>query len=192
MNLHVRNEAIHVRSLDAGSPGDSHDCCAVRRFSVSPALEGRGTMSVGRQWVRRLGLLAAGMVVQVPGLVGVGVSGASAANTASYSAALSINSNCVADVTATWNDLNVKGIKVTVRDLTDTSASYTSPMQSVSGRSGTQSTAIALQLTPVSTPLTNHDLAAIANYYNAQNKLVAQANSNSVNAPCYLGSVVVL
>jgi hypothetical protein len=30
-------------------------------------------MSVGRQWVRRLGLLlAAGMVVQAPALVGVG------------------------------------------------------------------------------------------------------------------------
>ena len=185
MNPQVRN--------DAGSPGDSHDCCAVRRFLVSPALEGRRTMGVGRRWVRRLALLlAAGMVVQVPALVGVRVSGANATSQPSYSAALSINSNCVADVTATWDNLNVKGIKVTVRDLTDTSASYTSPMQSVSGRSGTQSDTITLQLTPLSTQLTDHYFAAIVDFYSAQNNLVAQANSNYVNAPCYLGSVVVL
>jgi hypothetical protein len=148
-------------------------------------------MSVGRQWVRRLGLLlAAGMIVQVPGLVGVGVSGANAAHPQpSYSAALSINSNCVADVTATWNDLKVVGITFTVRDLTDTSQSYTSPMRSVSGKSGSQSDTTTLQLTPISTTLTNHSFAAIASYYNAQNNLVAQANSNYMDAPCYLGTL---
>jgi hypothetical protein len=160
----------------------------------SPALAGRRTMSVGRPWVRRLGLLlAAGMVVQVPGLVGVGVSGASAAPPKpSYSTALSIDGNCVATVTSTWNDAKVAGITVTVRDLSNTSASYTSSMQSVSGRSGSQSYTTTLNLTPISTPLTNHSFAAITNYYNAQNNLVAQENSNDVDAPCYLGTLGVV
>jgi hypothetical protein len=78
-------------------------------------------MSIGRQWVRRLGLLlAAGLVVQVPGLVGVGVSGVNAAApTPSYHATLvSINSNCVATVTATWSDAKLQSVQFYVQDLT--------------------------------------------------------------------------
>jgi hypothetical protein len=151
-------------------------------------------MSVGRQRVRRLGLLlTAGMVVQVPALVGVEVSRANAnAPQPTYSVALSINSNCVADVTATWNNTSVKGITFIVRDLSDTSASSTSPMQSVSGRSGTQNDSMTLQLTPLSTQFTNHWFHAIADFYDAHNNVLKQAYSNPVDAPCHFGTLGVV
>ena len=187
MNPHLRNEARHVRSLDAGSPGDSHDCCAVRRFLVSLALEGRGTMSAGRQWVRWLGLLlAAGMVAQVPGLGGIGVSGASAA-TGTYQATLSIDSHCVATVTATYTNPKPQSLQLSVNDLT-TSQTNGPVNKPVSGNPGTVSESFQMQLNLLPLGATNHDFNAIVWFYTGSSAY--QRYTNSVNAPCYWGQLV--
>jgi hypothetical protein len=187
MNPHVRNEAGHVRSLDAGSPGDSHDCCAVRRFSVSPVLEGRRTMSVGRRWVRRLALLlAAGMVVQVPALVGVRVSGASAA-TGTYQATLSIDSHCVATVTATYTNPKPQSLQLSVNDLT-TSQTNGPANKPVSGNPGTVSESFQMQLNLLPLGATNHNFNAVVWFYTGSSSY--QRYTNSVNAPCYWGRMV--
>ena len=159
----------------------------VRRFLESPALEGRGTMSAGRQWVRRLGLLAAGVVVQVPGLVGAGVSGASAA-TGTYQATLSINnSTCVATVTATYTNPKPQSLQFNVNDLT--SGQTDGPVnEPVSGNPGTvsQSFQTHLNLLPVSA--TDHAFNAIVWFYSGNSAV--QRYTNSVNAPCYWGQLV--
>ena len=157
---------------------------AVRRFLVSPALEGRGTMSVGRQWVRWLALLlAAGMVVEVPALVGVGASGASAARpTPSYSVNLSINpSTCVATVTASWNNAKVNSVLLTVTDLNYTSAPDNAQV-SVSGKTGTVSHTFNLNKKPIGTDPFNAQ-ASFTTPQGAQ----GPNPSSSVDAPCYLG-----
>jgi hypothetical protein len=141
-------------------------------------------MSVGRQWECWLALLlAAGMVVQVPALVGIGVSGASAAPpTPSYSVTVSINpSTCVATATATWSGATVKSIYFTVTDLTYTSAPANAS-QSVSGHSGTASHALPLNKKPLGTDPFN----AQASFTTPQGTKGATPSS-SVDAPCYLG-----
>jgi hypothetical protein len=147
-------------------------------------------MSAGRQWVRRLALLlAAGLVVQVPGLVGVGVSGASAA-TATYTATLSIdNSTCVTTVTARWSGSGAKpqSLQFNVNDLT---TGYTDgPVNApVSGNPGTVSQSFQTQLALLPLGATNHDFNAIVWFYSGNSS--SQIYTNSVNAPCYLGRVV--
>jgi hypothetical protein len=149
-------------------------------------------MSVGRQWVRWLGLLlAAGLVVQVPGLVGIGVSGASA-NNASYSVQLSIDpSTCVATVTATWSGTKPQEVQFNVDDLTTlvTDNATDSSLVSVSGNPGTLSHRFTLNKKPIGTDSFN----ASASFYGAQNNW-AQAYSKppSVDAPCYLGTLGVV
>jgi phospholipase C len=145
-------------------------------------------MSVGRQWVRRLGLLlAAGMVVQVPGLVGVGVSGASAAN-ASYTATLSqIGSNCVASVTATWSNTKPQSVQFQVNDLT-TDASTNPQTLSVSGNSRSLSYSVQLKSLPAGT-VTRHSFNAIVNFYGGNSSPPPQKFTNSQDAPCYLGQL---
>jgi hypothetical protein len=156
---------------------------AVRRFLVSPALEGRRTMSVGRQWVRRLGLLlAASMVVQVPALVGVGVSGASAASpTPSYQATLSI-SNCVATVAATWSNAKVQSVYFQLNQFEPVNAS-TSGQTPVRGKSGTLSY-VFNKLNPL--PGSNNSFNAIVDFYGSGNSLLKQVHTNDAHAPCYL------
>ena len=141
-------------------------------------------MSVGRQWVRRLGLLlAAGMVVQVPWLVGVGVSGASAA-TGTYQATLSINSTCVATVTATYTNPKPQSLQFNVNDLT--SGQTDGPVnEPVSGNPGTvsQSFQTHLNLLPVSA--TDHAFNAIVWFRSGNSS--SQIYTNSLDAPCYWG-----
>ena len=143
-------------------------------------------MSVGRQWVRRLGLLlAAGMVVQVPGLVGVGVRGASAASpTPSYQATLSIDGNCVATVTVTWNYVKPQSVQFQLNDF-DTDAS-TSWQTSVSGKAGSLSHSFKLNPLPAS-PVTQHSFNAIVDFYGSGNSLLKQIYANDYHAPCYWG-----
>jgi hypothetical protein len=154
-------------------------------------------MSVGRPWVRRLALLlAAGLVVQVPGLVGVGVSGASAAApTPSYSVQLSIDPNtCVATVTATWSGAKVNSIDLTVTDLTNTSTPANA-QESVSGHSGTVSYPFPLNPLPAGT-VTNsvdpHYFNAAASFNSAQNLTAGATTNYTVEAPCYLGTLGVV
>ena len=144
-------------------------------------------MSVGRQWVRRLGLLlAAGMMVQVPGLVGVGVSGANAA-TGTYQATLSIDSNCVATVTATYTNPKPQSLQFNVNDLT--SGQTDGPVnEPVSGNPGTVSQSFQMQLNLLPLGATNHDFNAIVWFYSGNSS--SQLYTNSVNAPCYLGRLV--
>ena len=150
-------------------------------------------MSVGRQWVRRLGLLAAGMVVQVPTLVGVGVSGASAASpTPSYQATLSIDGNCVATVTVTWNDnTKLQSVQFYVQDLTTGETDPqrgTAPNEPVSGKTGKLSH--RFQLKPLLTgTVTQRSFDAWVNlFYNGNSSsLPPQIYTNSQDAPCYLG-----
>ena len=156
-------------------------------------------MSVGRQWVRRLGLLlAAGMVVQVPGLVGVGVRGTSAASpTPSYQATLSIDGNCVATVTVTWNyNTKLQSVQFYVRDLTtgETDPSPgTAPNEPVSGKKGMLGHPFKLkQLKPLpATPATQHSFDAFVDLFYSGNSssLPPQIWANSQNAPCYLGQL---
>jgi hypothetical protein len=129
------------------------------------------------------------MVVQVPGLVGVGVSGASAAaHTPSYTATLSsIDGNCVATVTATWSDVKLQSVQFQVNDLT-TGAS-TSWQTSVSGKAGTPSHSFQLNPLPAS-PVTQHSFNAVVDFYSGGNGLAKQIYTNSLDAPCYLGRVV--
>ena len=146
-------------------------------------------MSVGRQGVRRLGLLlAAGMVMQVPALVGVRVSGASAA-TGTYQATLSIDSNCVATLKATWENGSPKpqSLQFSVNDLT-TGQTDGPVNESVSGNPGTlsQSFQTHLNLLPIST--TDHSFNAIVWFYSGSSSV--QRYTNSVNAPCYWGRMV--
>jgi hypothetical protein len=144
-------------------------------------------MSVGRQWVRRLALLlAAGMVVQVPGLGAVGVSGASAA-AGTYQATLSIDSNCVATVTATWSNPKPQSLQFRVNDLT-TSQTDGPVNESVSGNPGTlsQSFQTHLNLLPVSA--TDHSFNAIVWFYSGSSSV--QRYTNSVDAPCYWGRLL--
>ena len=146
-------------------------------------------MSVGRQWVCRLGLLlAAGMVVQVPGLVGVGVRGASAASpTPSYQATLSIDGNCVATVTATYTNPKPQSLQFNVNDLT--SGQTDGPVnEPVSGNPGTVSQTFQIQLDLLPLGVTNHDFNAIVWFYSGSSS--AQRYTNSVNAPCYWGQLV--
>jgi hypothetical protein len=145
-------------------------------------------MSVGRQWVGRLGLLlVAGMVVQVPGLVGVGVSGASAA-TASYAATLSpIGSNCVAAVTATWSNTKPQAVQFQVNDLTS-GASTNRQTLSVSGNSRSLRYSFQLKPLPAGT-VTQHSFNAIVNFYGGNSSSPPQRFTNSQDAPCYLGQV---
>jgi hypothetical protein len=155
---------------------------AVRRFLVSPALEGRRTMSVGRQWVCRLGLLlAASMVVQVPALVGVGFNGVSAAPpTPSYQATLSIN-GCMATVTATWSNPKVQSVYFQLNQFEPVNAS-TSGQTSVKGKSGRLSYAFTLH----SLPGSNNSFNAIVDFYSSGNSLLKQVHTNDGHAPCYL------
>jgi hypothetical protein len=144
--------------------------------------------------VRRLGLLlAVGLVVQAPGLAGIGVSGArAAAPTPSYQATLvSIDSNCVATVTATWSNAKVQSVQFYVRDLTTGAIdppSGTAPTEPVSGKSGTLS--YTFQLNPLLTgAVTPHSFDAIVWFYSAQNP-PKQIYTNSLDAPCYWGQLV--
>ena len=154
-------------------------------------------MSVGRQRGRRLGLLlAAGLVVQVPGLVGIGVSGASAASpTPSYQATLSIDATCVATVTVTWNDnTKLQSVQFYVQDLTtdETAPSRGSaPNEPVSGKTGKLSHRFQLQALPIS-PVTQHSFNAWVNLFYSGNgsSLPPQIYTNSQGAPCYLGRLV--
>src|SRR5919198_6274802 len=138
-------------------------------------------MSGGRQWVRRLGLLlAAGLVVQVPGLGGVGVSGASAA-TGTYQATLSIDSNCVAPLKATWENGSPKpqSLQFSVNDLT-TGQTDGPVNESVSGNPGTlsQSFQTHLNLLPIST--TDHSFNAIVWFYSGSSS--SQIYTKSLDA----------
>jgi len=155
-------------------------------------------MSVGRQWVRRLGLLlAAGLVVQVPGLVGVGVSGASAAApTPSYQVTLSIDpSTCVATVTASWSNAKLQNVQFYVDDLTTSVTDPergTAPMEPVSGKSG--SLTHSFQLNPllagtVTGTVAQHSFNAWV-WFNSAQSPPQQTYSNSADAPCYLGRIV--
>ena len=144
-------------------------------------------MNVGRQWVRRLALLlAAGMLVQVPGLLGVGASGASAA-TGTYQATLSIDSKCVATVTATYTNPKPQSLQFNVNDLT--SGQTDGPVnESVSGNPGTVTESFQIQLDLLPLGATNHDLNAIVWFYTGSSPY--QRYTNSVNAPCYWGQLV--
>jgi hypothetical protein len=143
---------------DAVNPATTIVQCA--GLFVSPALEGRGIMSVGRQWVRRLALLlAACMVVQVPALVGVRVNEASAA-TGTYQATLSIDSHCVATVTATYTNPKPQSLQLNVNDLT-TSQTNGPANKPVSGNPGTVSQSFQMQLNLLPLGATNHDFNAI-------------------------------
>ena len=144
-------------------------------------------MSVGRQWVRRLALLlAAGLVVQVPGLVGVGVSGASAA-TGTYQATLSIDSNCVATVTATYTNPKPLSLAFYVNDLTtgQTDGPANAP---VSGNPGTLSQSFQMQLNLLPLSATDHSFNAIVWFYSGSSSV--QRYTNSVDAPCYWGRLL--
>ena len=152
-------------------------------------------MSVGRQWVRRLALLlAAGMMVQVPALVGVRVSGASAA-TGTYQATLSIDGTCVATVTVTWNDnTKLQSVQFYVQDLTTDETAPprgTAPNEPVSGKTGTLSH--RFKLTPLSTGIvTQHSFDAWVNlFYNGNSSsLPPQIYTNSQDAPCSLSGLL--
>jgi hypothetical protein len=154
-------------------------------------------MSVGRQWVRRLGLLlAVGMVVQGPGLVGIGVSGASASTPApSYQAILSIDGTCVATVTVTWNNnTKLQSVQFYVQDLTTTETAPprgTAPNEPVSGKTGKLSHRFQLQA-PAIVPVTQHSFNAWVNLFYSGNSssLPPQIYTNSQDAPCYLGRLV--
>ena len=156
-------------------------------------------MRVGRQWVCRLGLLlAAGMVVQVPGLVGVGVRGASAASpTPSYQATLSIDGNCVATVTVTWNyNTKLQSVQFYVRDLTTGETAPppgTAHNEPVSGKKGMLGHPFQLkQLKPLpATPATQHSFDAFVDLFYSGNSssLPPQIWAHSQNAPCYLGQL---
>ena len=145
-------------------------------------------MNAGRQWVCRLGLLlAAGLVVQVPGLVGVGGSGTRAA-TAGYAATLSpIGSTCVATVTATWSNTKPQAVQFQVNDLTS-GASTNRQTLSVSGNSHSLSYAFQLKPLPAGT-VTQHSFNAIVNFYGGNSSSPSQRFTNSQDAPCYLGQV---
>jgi hypothetical protein len=184
-------------------------------FFVSAALEGRGTMSVGRQWVLWLGLLlAAGMVMQVPGLVGIGPSGARAARlaatptptatpsdtptptatptpsyTASLSSILAADGSCAATVEATWNDatLALQSVEVQVNDLT--TGKSTSEQTSVSGTSGSQTYSLPLKSLLLIGAVNPHSFNAVVDFYSSGNSLAQQIYTNSLNGPCYLGQV---
>src|SRR5919198_1268477 len=135
-------------------------------------------MSGGRQWVRRLGLLlAAGLVVQVPGLGGVGVSGASAA-AGTYQATLSIDSNCVATVKATWENGSPKpqSLQFSVNDLT-TGQTDGPVNESVSGNPGTVSQTFQMQLNLLPLGVTNHDFNAIVWFYTGSGSYQRYTNS---------------
>ena len=150
-------------------------------------------MSVGRQWVCRLGLLlAASMVVQVPALVGVGVSGASAATpsyTASLSSILAADGSCAATVEATWSDatLALQSVEVQVNDLT-TGAS-TSGQTTVSGTSGSQTYSLPLKSLLLTGAVNPHAFNAVVDFYDSSGNLAQQIYTNSLNGPCYLGQV---
>jgi hypothetical protein len=185
---------INRRSVRRASLGLA---AAVRRVCVSPALEGREAMSVGRQWARRLGLLlAASMVVQVPALVGVGVSGARAAPpTPSYQATLSIDGNCGATVTVTWNNnTKLQSVQFYVRDLVTQETAPprgTAPNEPVSGRNGKLSHSFQLQPLLTTSKVTQHSFDAWVNlFYNGNSSSLSSQiyNTNkSQDAPCYLG-----
>jgi hypothetical protein len=144
-------------------------------------------MSVGRQWMRRLALLlAAGMVVQVPGLVGIGVSGASAA-TGTYQATLSIDSHCVATITATYTNPKPQSLQFSVNDLT--SGQTDGPVnEPVSGNPGTVRQSFQMQLNLLPLSATDHSFNAIVWFYSGSSSY--QRYTNSVNAPCYWGRLV--
>jgi hypothetical protein len=147
-------------------------------------------MSVGRQWVRRLALLlAAGMVVQMPGLVGVGVRGASA-NNATYSVTLSIDSNCVATITAMWSGQKPRQIQFTVNDLTTliTNSATDSSLESVSGNSGKLSHSFPLNKKALGTD----SFDAAATFYYPSQPIQQAWTPQSVDAPCYLGTLGVV
>jgi hypothetical protein len=154
-------------------------------------------MSVGRQWVRRLGLLlAAGLLVQVPGLVGVGVSGASAASPPpSYQATLSIDGKCVATVTVTWSyNTKLQSVQFYVQDLTTGETAPprgTAPNEPVSGKAGKLSHRFQLTPLPIG-PVTQHSFDAWVNlFYNGNSSsLPPQIYTNSQGAPCYLGGLL--
>jgi len=131
-------------------------------------------------------LLAASMVVQVPGLVGVGVNGASAA-TGTYQVTLSIDSHCVATVTATYTNPKPQSLQFSVNDLTtsQTNGPVTEP---VSGNPGTVSQSFQMQLNLLPLGATNHDFNAIVWFYSGNSSY--QRYTNSVNAPCYWGRLV--
>jgi len=144
--------------------------------------------------VRRLGLLlAAGLVAQVPGLVGVGVSGArAAAPTPNYSVGLSINpSTCVATVTATWSNAKLQNVQFYVDDLTTSEMDPppgTAPKEPVNGKSGTLTH--SFQLNPLlAGTVTRHSFNASVWFYSGNSSSLRYSN-NSVDAPCYLGRIV--
>jgi hypothetical protein len=178
---------------------------------VSAALEGRGIMSVGRQWVLWLGLLlAAGMVMQVPGLVGIGPSGARAAPlaptatptpsdtptptatptpsfTARLSSILAADGSCAATVEATWNNATLESVEVQVNDLT--TGKSTSEQTSVSGTSGSQTYSLPLKSLLLTGAVNPHSFNAVVDFFSSGNSLAGQIYTNSLNGPCYLGQV---
>ena len=144
-------------------------------------------MSGGRQWVRRLGLLlAAGLVVQVPALVGVGVSGASAA-TPSYTASLSIDGNCMANVVARWTNATLQSVDVQLNDRN--TQSFVTEHSTVSGTSGSQTYSLPLKSLLLTGAVNPHAFNAVVDFYDSSGNLAQQIYTNSLNGPCYLGQV---
>jgi hypothetical protein len=137
-------------------------------------------------------LLAAGLVVQVPALVGVGVSGASAATpsyTGSLSSILAADGSCAATVEATWNDatLALQSVEVQVNDLT-TGAS-TSGQTTVSGTSGSLTYSLPLKSLLLTGAVNPHSFNAVVDFFDSSGNLAQQIYTNSLNGPCYLGQV---
>jgi hypothetical protein len=119
------------------------------------------------------------------------VSGASA-NNASYSVTLSIDGNCVATVTVTWNDnTKLQSVQFYVQDLTTDETAPprgTAPNEPVSGKTGTLSHSFRLKPLLTGT-ITQHAFDAWVNlFYNGNSSsLPPQIYTNSQDAPCYLG-----
>ena len=147
-------------------------------------------MSGGRQWVRWLALLlAASMVVQVPALVGVGVSGASAATpsyTASLSSILAADGSCAATVEATWNNATLQSVDVQLNDRT--SQSSIPEHSTVSGTSGSQTFSVPLNAL-LTGAVISHTFDAVVDFVSSGNSLAQRIYTNSQNGPCYIGKV---
>ena len=143
-------------------------------------------MSVGRQWMRWLALLlAAGLVVQVPALVGVGVSGASAA-TPSYTASLSVDGNCMATIVARWNNATVQSVDVQLNDRN--TQSFVTEHSTVSGTSGSQTFSVPLNAL-LTGAVISHTFDAVVDFVSSGNSLAQRIYTNSQNGPCYLGKL---
>jgi hypothetical protein len=177
-------------------------------------------MNVGRQWVRWLALLlAAGMVMQVPGLVGIGPSGARAARpgptptpkpkgnratptpTAAPSSTPTPTATPTPSYTASLSSTNgncMATIKATWNNATLQSVKVQvndrTSQASISEQSTVSGTSGSQTYSvPLNSLLTgavnSHHFDAVVDFFSSGNSLVQEIYTNSLDAPCYLGKL---